>query len=65
MCVWLSFIFAAKQYNYICDKCHNRCLRCIKNIAKYQLNKQNERRVKEVSNAKKSYQQIANDYHPL
>ena len=66
MCVWLSFIFAVNQYNCICGKCHNGCLKCIKNIAKYQLNKQNQTRIKQINKGKRSsHQNIANDYQKL
>ena len=49
LCIWLSFVFANKQYTLLCKICHNGCLKCFQNIAMYQLKKQNQQLMNEIA----------------
>ena len=33
LCMWLSFVFAQKQYDFCCNRCHKCCLKCCIKLA--------------------------------
>ena len=39
ICLWLSFTFAKKEYNFVCNQCHSCCFRCFECFAMQKLEK--------------------------
>ena len=39
ICLWLSFIFGKKEYNFLCSQCHSCCFRCFEYFAMKKLEK--------------------------